>query len=474
MQILELKKKVFEGGIYLVLRQLLGAVLALAGALVVARVLGPEDFGIVAIAMSVFYFTTATSKLGLNIYVIRQPELQEKEAEQILAFYNTVGVAFCALMWFLAPFIGLLTGHAETVTPVVQCLVPIVWLDMVGGLNIGLLERKLRFAEVGTIEMLAQISNTLLSVSLVLLNYSYWGPVAGLAAQFLIQAVLGAYYQPIRWQLRWQWDSLLPALRYSLGYTGCTWLWSFKSLTVPLLVSRLAGLEAVGILTMANRLTAQLGTLWPVVERLSISGLAKLNNEPELTRQVISRGMVYQGLVVGPFEAIFSCLSIWAIPLILGKDWMPSIQVFPFIAFVWLVYAVFTLHVSALFVVGLNSKVAKAYLWHLGLLWLSTLILVPSYGLWGYAAAEIIALLSYFSLHLSLKKQFGMPDYGDSFWLLAATLPPLMLGPSLPVAFGLGIFVVSYGFLFLLRPGLRKVPTELYTAWRGSPSPQPT
>ncbi len=474
MQILELKKKVFEGGIYLVLRQLLGAVMALIGALVVARVLGPEDFGIVAIAMSVFYFTTATSKLGLNIYVIRQPELQENEAEQILAFYNTVGVAFCALMWFLAPLIGLLTGHAETVTPVVQCLVPIVWLDMVGGLNIGLLERKLRFAEVGTIEMLAQISNTLLSVSLVLLNYSYWGPVAGLAAQFLIQAVLGAYYQPIRWQLRWQWNSLQPALRYSLGYTGCTWLWSFKSLTVPLLVSRLAGLEAVGILTMANRLTAQLGTLWPVVERLSISGLAKLNNEPELTRQVISRGMVYQGLVVGPFEAIFSCLSIWAIPLILGKDWMPSIHVFPFIAFVWLVYAVFTLHVSALFVVGLNSKVAKAYLWHLGLLWLCTLILVPSYGLWGYVAAEMVALLSYFSLHYSLKKQFGMPDYGDSFWLLAATLPPLMLGPSLPVAFGLGVFAVSYGFLFLLRPGLRKVPTELYTAWRGSPSPQPT
>jgi O-antigen/teichoic acid export membrane protein len=474
MQILELKRKVFKGGIYLVLRQLLGAVMALVGALVVARILGPKDFGIVGIAMSVFYFTTATSKLGLNIYIIRQPELQEKEAAQILAFYNTVGVAFCALMWFLAPLIGSLTGHPDTVTPVVRCLVPIVWLDMVGGLNIGLLERNLRFAEVGTIEMLAQVANTLLSVSLVLLNYSYWGPVAGLAAQFLIQAILGAYYQPIRWQLRWQWSSLMPALRYSLGYTGCTWLWSFKSLTVPLLVSRLAGLEAVGILTMANRLTANLGTLWPVVERLSISGLAKLNNEPELTRQVISRGMVYQGLVVGPFEAIFSCLSIWAIPLMLGGSWMPSIQVFPFIAFVWLVYAVFTLHISALFVVGLNHEVAKAYLWHLGLLWLSTLILVPTYGLWGYAAAEIVALLSYFSLHRSLKKQFGMPDYSDSFWLLAATLPPLMLGPSLPIAFGLGVFVVSYGFLFLLRPGLRKVPTELYAAWRGSPSPQPT
>jgi O-antigen/teichoic acid export membrane protein len=474
MQILELKAKVFKGGIYLVLRQLLGALMSLVGALVIAHILGPEEFGIVAIAMSVFYFTTATSKLGLNIYVIRQPDLQENEGEQILAFYNTVGVAFCVLVWFAAPLVGLWTGHASVVTPVVQCLVPIIWLDMVGGLYIGLLERKLRFAEVGSIEMLAQIANTLLSLSLVLLNYSYWGPVAGLAAQFLIQAVLGAFSQPIRWRMRWQWSSLQPALRYSFGYTGCNWLWSFKSLTIPLLVSRLAGLEAVGILTMANRLTAQLGTLWPVVERLSISGLAKLSHEPELTRQVISRGMVYQGLVVGPFEALFSCLSIWAIPVILGKEWMSSIQIFPVIAFVWLVYAVFTLHVSALYVVGRNEEVAKAYLWHLGLLWLSSLLLVPTYGMWGYAAAEMVALLSYFSLHRSLAKQFGAPDYGDSLWLLAATVPPLMLGPSLPIALGLGVFLLSYGLLFLLRPGLRKVPTELYAAWRGSSPLQPT
>lgn len=474
MQILELKKQVFKGGIYLVLRQLLGAATALVGALVIAHILGPEEFGIVAIAMSIFYFTTATSKLGLNIYVIRQPDLQQNEAEQILAFYNTVGIALCLLMWFSAPLIGLWTGHAQIITPVVQALAPIVWLDMIGGLYIGMLERNLRFAEVGSIEMLAQVSNTILSLSLVLLHYSYWGPVFGLVAQFLIQAVLGAFYQPIRWKLFWQRNSMLPALRYSLGYTGSSWLWSFKSLTIPLLVSRLAGLEAVGILTMANRLTAQLGTLWPVVERLSISGLAKLHHEPELTRQVISRGMVYQGLVVGPFEAIFSCLSIWAIPLLLGKEWMPGIHIFPFIAFVWLVYAVFTLHVSALSVVGRNGEVAKAYLWHLGLLWLSTLLLVPTYGLWGYVAAEMVALLSYFSLHRSLAKQFGPPDYGDSFWLLAATFPPLMLGPWLPIAFSLGILALSYGLLFFLRPGLRKVPTELYRAWRGSPSLQPT
>jgi O-antigen/teichoic acid export membrane protein len=473
MQILDLKKKVFKGGVYLVLRQLLGAAMALAGVLVIARILGPAEYGIVAIAMSVFYFTTATSKLGLNIYLIRQPELMENETEQILAFYNTVGIAFCGLMWLAAPLIGLWTGHEEIVTPVVQWLVPIVWMDMVGGLYIAMLERKLLFAEVGSIEMLAQIINTVLSIVLVLMNYSYWGPVAGLAAQFLIQAVLGAYYHPLRWQWRWRWQALQPALRYSLGYTGCSWLWSFKSLTVPLLVSRLAGLEAVGIISLVNRLTAQLGTLWPVVERLSISGLAKINNQPELTRRVISRGMVYQGLVVGPFEAIFSCLSIWAIPLLFGKEWLPSTQIFPFIALAWLIYALFTLHTSALFVVARSYDVAKAHISHLVLLWVATLLFVPSFGIWGYAAAEMVALISYFWLHYSLTQQFGAPDYGDSFWLLVATLPPLILGPWVPILFGLGILVLSYGLLFLFRPGLRTVPTELYNAWR-APSSQPT
>ncbi len=460
-----LKTKILQGGIYLTLRQLVGVALSLVSVLVIARVLGPEHYGIVAIASSFLYFTFWTAKLGLDIYLVRQPDLPEDGPEQILAFYNTVGVTLCVLLWFAIPTIGLWTGQS-VVSQILRWLVPVVWLEMVSSVPIAMLERELRFAQVGLIETLAQAANYLLAVPLVLLHWGYWGPIAGLGLQFTVLALLGMYYYRTPWHWRWRWQFLRAALGYGLVYSGTNWIWALKSLTVPLFVSRLAGLGAVGIISIAIRFADQLGMLRLVAFRLSFSALAKLNGNPDLTRHAISRGIVYQGLLVGPLYAVFSCCAALVIPILFGGNWLPSIQVFPCIALATLINTVFNLHSSALYVAGHNRDVAKFHIWHIGLLWLACWLLIPVMGLWGYPAAEIVALLSYVSIHCSLTHLCGIPNYWDGFWLVVATAPALLAGPWLPLALGLGALALSYGILFTLRPGLRRIPSELYLAWR--------
>ncbi|NJM57390.1 MAG: oligosaccharide flippase family protein [Synechococcales cyanobacterium RU_4_20] len=74
----DLKKKILQGGIVLAIRQLITSVFSLVSVLVVARVLGPEKYGIVAIAMGIFYFLIWTNKLGIGVYVLRQTELPKR------------------------------------------------------------------------------------------------------------------------------------------------------------------------------------------------------------------------------------------------------------------------------------------------------------------------------------------------------------------------------------------------------------
>ena len=461
----DLKSKVLQGGIYLAIRQMLGVALSLVSVLVIARVLGPERYGVVAIASGTLYFTFWTGKLGLEIYLIRQPDLPKDGPEQILAFYNTVGVALCVLLWFIVPILGVWTGQSA-VAQVLRWLVPVVWLEMVGSASISMMERELRFAQVGLIETLAQAANYLLAVPLVLLHWGYWGPIAGLGLQFAFLAILGYYCYPIPWRWRWRRSFIRSALRCSLAYSGANLIGALKALTVPLFVSRLAGLEVAGIVSIANRFVDQLGIFRIVVYRMSISALAKLSGNPDAIRYAISRGIVYQALLVGPLFAVFSCCATWVIPFLFGKEWLPSTHVFPFIAFSMLIYTVFNLHLSALYAAGHNRDVAKFNLWYVGLFWLASWVLLPVLGLWGYALAEICALPSYISIHRSLTNLCGSPNYWDGFWLMAITAPVLLGGPWLPPALGLGALAIGYGILFLLRPGLRCIPSELYSAWR--------
>lgn len=460
-----LKNKVLNGGIYLAMRQIIGAVASLISILVVARILGPKNYGVVAVASGVLYFTFWTGKLGLEIYLIRQPDLSKDAPEQILAFFNTVGIGLCCLLWLIASIYGFLTQQVE-VAHVLQCLVPVVWVEMVSNVSISMMERELRFAQVGLIETIAQLANSVLTVSLVLLNFGYWGPIAGIIFQYILLGGMARYCYQVPWHWQWRWSFIRPALLYGLSYSASNSIASLKTLTLSLFVSPIAGLEAAGIISVAIRFVDQLGMFRIIVARMAISALSKLINDTDAIRRAISKGSVYQLMLICPVFAIFSSCSAWIIPLVFGQEWLLSARIFPFIAFAGMCYTCFALHFTALYTAGHNSEVGKYNILHVSLFWITCWLLLPTLGLWGFIVAELFVLLSYFLIHLSLVKLCGSPNYTDAFWLILSTTPALFAGPYLPTIAGLGILVASYGLLVLFRPTIRTIPTELYSVWR--------
>lgn len=450
------KEKVLKGGISLSIRQLFVAGLSLVNVLVIARILGPERYGIVTIVLGIFYFFTPTLKLGLHVYLVRKPDLGPHDSEQVVAFYNTVGVATIALLWMAAPLVGWWTGKTE-VTQGLQLVLPALWLDQVSRISITMLERELRFAQVGVIEAIAQVANYLLSVILVLTGWGFWGPIVGTVVRYIVQASMSYSFYPVAWRWRWRWQTLKPALQYGLSYSSSDWLLNLKNLRVPLLVSRLAGVEAAGLISIAIRLAEQLAILQMVVRRMSISVMAKLIDDPDKTRNAISKGMAYQALLIGPVCAIFSCISAWIIPIMFSEQWLISAKIFPFIALGTMVGAIFELHASTLYATGHNYEVARRNLWFVSILWLANLLLIPSLGLWGYGLAEIIALPSYYWIHLSVTRLFGSPNYQNVFWLTLASAIPLFAGAFLPTFVGIGLLIISYGTVFLFNSDIRKI-----------------
>lgn len=460
-----LRQKVLKGGIYLTLRQLFSVAISLVSILIIARILGPESYGIVAVSMGIFYFSTWTSKLGLNVYLLRQQDLAEDGPEQVLAFFLTVGAGICALLWLSAPAFGWWTGRSE-ITAIMRWLPLPIWLEMIARVSTGMLERDLRFAEVGLIEVVAQAANYLLAVPLVLLQWGYWGPIVGLIMQFAVMLLLARRAYPVPWRWRWRWQLMRPALTYGLTYSASDWILSLKALTVPLVVSRLGGIEVAGLVSIAIRLVEQLAMLRIVIRRMSISVMAKFVGDAPALRRAIARGMTYQALMIGPVCASFACLGSWIIPLLFGAQWLPSVQVFPLIAIAALISALFDLHAAALYAAGHNRDVGVQNLLTIALLWLGCYLFLPTLQLWGYGLAELLAVPSYFVIHRALARLSGSPSYRDAGWLVVAALPPLVGSIFLPVGYAVGVFVVSYGAVFLVSKRIRQVPLELLSTWR--------
>ncbi|PSB15597.1 hypothetical protein C7B65_23995 [Phormidesmis priestleyi ULC007] len=470
-----LKGKVLRGGVSLAIRQIVIAALSLVNILVIARMLGPGLYGVVTIVLSILNFLTLTCRLGLHVYLVRAPDLDEDTPNQVQAFYNTLGIVFCGVLFGLAPVIAWWAGDSDTtrhqITLAFWLVLPAIWLDMICRVPTSMLERELKFSQVGLLETLSRVVMYFSGIPLVVFggkDWGYLGPIIGTVLGYVVQTSLAYYYYPIPWRWRWQWKAVKPAFNYGLAYAGSDWIMNLRRLRLPLLVSRLGGVDMVGYISIAIRLADQLSILRLVVRRLSISVMAKLLDKPEKVRSAISRGMSYQALLIGPLCAVFACSSAWLIPLMFGhsEKWLISAKIFPFIALGTLVGGIFELHASTLYVTGHNGEVAQRNAWYVGILWAATLILLPSMGLWGYGLSEVIALPSFYLIHRSIAKMFGSPDYREAFWITLASTVAMFAGAFLPQMQAIAIFIVSYAIALVFCPSILRIPLDILAARR--------
>ncbi len=420
-----LKSKVVKGGLYLALRQLVSVGLSVLSILIIARQLGTENYGILVSALGIFYFVTWTGKLGLHVYLVQQKQLPNDAPEQVLTFFNWLSLGFAVALLALSPGIGAWTGERAIADLVRWLPVPIA-ADMAASVSIAMLERDLAFAEVGLIEICAQIANYVVALPLVLMGRGYWGPIAGLYMRGVVLLVLGQYLYRVGVRSRLQWNFLKPALRYGLTFSLSNWVISLRALTIPVLVTPIAGPEAAGLVSIAIRLVEQLSTLRMVVRRMSISVMAKLTENAAAVRNTVSRGMAYQALLIGSMCSAFACLDSWVVPILFGDDWLQSTHIFPLIALSAMVRAMFDLHSGALYAVDQNVEVTKAYSVYIALLWIGCGLLMPIFGLWGYGLAELLTVFSNILLHRSLVKIYGTPRYTAAAWLTVAAMVPIL------------------------------------------------
>jgi O-antigen/teichoic acid export membrane protein len=107
-----------------------------------------------------------------------------------------------------------------------------------------------------------------------------------------------------------------------------------------------------------------------------------------------------------------------------------------------LLNGVFTLHTSALFARGEVWNVTKFHILFVGLLWGSAVILIPLWSVWGYCAAEMVALVGYAYLAYVTQRSIGSPSYRLVFEIAGFVAVPLFVGPWIGPVWSLVLWVV--------------------------------
>jgi O-antigen/teichoic acid export membrane protein len=391
-----------RGGAYLTLRYGLSILVSIANMFLLTRWIGPHAYGLFVTAVGFTTFFASLTRFGVDTYLVRcdpAPDRQQYRVAFTLVLSNCivltiVGFAILPLLkrWyagdeFSGPYLVLLLS------------VPLTGL---AGIPVAKLERALNFRAAAGIELGGQVIALIMASVLALRGFGVWAPVTGLFAWqvfALLAACVAARFVP---GLRINARDARQMLAFGLGFSASMRVWQLRSLVNPLLVGRFAGAEGVALVAIALRVAEGIGFVRTVAGRLAIAALARLQDDRKQLRQALEKALSLQVIVLGPLLCAFALCGPWLVPRIMGSRWTGLLTVYPFVAIGVLVSSVFNLQASALFVVGEQWTVLRAYACHVSLLALGTFLLVPRFGIAGYGWGELLACAGYVFIHGTL------------------------------------------------------------------------
>ncbi|OYW35686.1 MAG: hypothetical protein B7Z35_14610 [Hydrogenophilales bacterium 12-61-10] len=369
---------------------------------VMARLLAPSAFGLIAMAQIAIRFLSYFAQLGVSPALVQKPELSERDIRAALTLSVGINALLFALMWLLAPLAGSFFGNPEVV-PILRGLSAAFLLSGFSVISLGLLRRNLKFKQLAMVEIVSYILGYgVVGIGSAFQGYGVWSLVFAVIGQEAVTLV--ASYAFVRHSLRpvFAWADIRHFLHYGGKYSAIGFLEYIGANVDSLLIGRWYGETALGFYNRGQMLVKlPMHHIGNAVTKVLFPVLSSAQDDS----QKMARGYLAGWVIIGSLAASVSLALIPAasdaVLTLLGPQWTAAIPIVEIAA----------LAVPFAFLTRLSGIVcdAQGQLWPkftIQLLTLAVLAIAIYYlrgdGVIGFALAMVVAEAFRLALYIGL------------------------------------------------------------------------
>jgi len=308
--------------------QALKFLIGFSGTVVLARLLTPEDYGLIGMVAVFTGFIAVFKDLGLSAATIQRVEVTHGQVTNLFWVNLTLGAASALISVIAAPALASFYGDSR--------LVAITEVSatgfLLGGLSVqheALLRRQMRFSGLAVLEVLSMLGAVTVSVTLAYRGARYWSLVFSQLALATITAC-GV------WMLS-GWRPGLPArgsgVRSMLVFGGNLTAFSVINYWARnldnLLIGRVWGAHQLGLYSRAYQLLLlPIDQVISPITAVAVPALSRLTDSRERYRQAYLRILEKIALLTMPLMAFLIMTSDWVVELVLGPKWLSVSPIF--------------------------------------------------------------------------------------------------------------------------------------------------
>lgn len=456
------KKKILSGVFWNSVQVLVNRSFGFVIKLVLARILFPEEFGIVGMALVFTSFVEVFNDLGFGAALIQKKDSKLNPSHFHTAFWT--GIAWSMLMFILMVLIVSPLAADFYDQPILKKIIPVLSLGILSSpINLvqkAILLRNLDFKKVAFIENTSSIASGILSLVLAFAGAGVWSLVFNSLATFVIAIPL--YFRATSWvpKMEWSEQAFKDIFGFGIYTTGTNLANNLINKVDYLLIGKLLNASALGAYTLAFVLTDTFRSqLMSIMNKVMYPIYGKTQDDKPSMKRYYLNVVKYNSLIINPIMGVLFVLSAPIIINFFGLKWNDTILPLKIIS------------LSVIFHMMVNSNtvlirgMGKVKLEFMIQLFKAVFVFLPAiifgvyyYGIIGAAYAILFnKVASVFIAQIYLKKLVGI-TYLDLFGALKVSLLSLilsiLLGELMFTVLGIHFIITGLAMLLLYAGGV--------------------
>ena len=329
----QLTQRVVHAGSWVFISRASVRSLSLSRTVILARLLTPEDFGVMAIALVVRFFLEVATSAGFGAALVqRQGDIRDY-LDTAWSLNILRGVLLATVLLLGAPYFASFF-HATSAVPVMQVMALAVFLQSLSNPGMIYFQKDLEFHRRFQYEATRTIVEVGVAITLAVALKSVWALAFGVLAGEFVGLLVSYLIHPYRPHLRIEWPKARELYRFGRWvYLGAL-LDAVSTQVDRGIVARLLGTASLGMYQMATRLSHTLP--WEIsygVYSVAFPSYARIQDETHRLRIAYLRTLEVVASLMIPFAVAVFFLGDDFVAQVLGDQWLPAVPAMKVLAF---------------------------------------------------------------------------------------------------------------------------------------------
>ena len=386
-----LSQKVVKGGFWVFFLRIVNRGFSLVRLVILARILSPNDFGLMGIALLTMSTLETFSQTGFQQALIQKKEDIESYLNSAWTVLILRGFILFIILYFIAPYAAIFFNTPEA-KPIIRVIGFSILFQAFTNIGITYFKKELEFNKEFIYQFAGTLADFIVAVSAVLILRNVWALVFGLLAGNIARCFVSYLIHPYRPHLSKDLGRAKELFGFGKWIMGSSIIIFLITQGDDIFVGKILGTTALGFYQLAYRISNMPATeITHVISQVTFPAYSKLQDNIPKLREAYLKVLQVTAFLSFPIAGLIFVLAPDFTKIFLGEKWMPMVPVMMVLVLWGTIRSIGVHHGSVLQAVGRPDILTKLNIIKLAIL---VILIYPLSIKWGITGTSLAVTIS--------------------------------------------------------------------------------